>query len=148
MAAANQYLERHYLPAYNVEFGQPAVEVGSTFIPCLGANFEAIRCEHFWRQVRPDNCVSFEALILQIPRHRHRCHFVKATVSVRRYRADTAGRAATAASRVDEKKILIIDFLCATYNGSVSAAVSICYLGLPKLASTPFCGTAIRNTCF
>ena len=89
MAAANQYLERHYLPAYNVEFGQPAVEVGSTFIPCLGANFKAIRCEHFWRQVRPDNCGSFEALILQIPRHRHRCHFVKATVSVRRYRADT-----------------------------------------------------------
>jgi hypothetical protein len=47
MAAANQYLERHYLPAYNVEFGQLAVEVGSTFIPCLGANFKAIRCEHF-----------------------------------------------------------------------------------------------------
>ena len=110
MAAANQYLERHYLPAYNVEFGQPAVEVGSTFIPCLGANFKAIRCEHFWRQVRPDNCVSFEALILQIPRHRHNCHFVKATVSVRRYRVDTTGRAATAASSVDEMKILIFNF--------------------------------------
>ena len=29
-----------------------------------------------------DNCVSFEAMKLQIPADRHRCHYVKARVTV------------------------------------------------------------------
>jgi transposase len=89
MAAANEYLHKHYRPAFNLEFKQPAHEVGSAFVPCKGTDIEEILCEHFERTVGNDNCVSFNALKLQIPQQRHRCHFVKTKVRVRRYRDDT-----------------------------------------------------------
>jgi transposase len=89
MAAANAYLHRHYRPAFNLEFMQPAHEVGSAFVPCAGTDLQEILCEHFERVVGHDNCVTFLNLKLQIPQHRHRCHFVKAKVRVRRYIDDT-----------------------------------------------------------
>jgi len=39
--------------------------------------------------VRHDNCISFDAKVLQIPPQQHRCHFVKAKVRVHRYLDDT-----------------------------------------------------------
>jgi transposase len=89
MAAANEYLHQHYRPAFNLEFKQPAQEVGSAFVPCTGADLTEILCEQFERIVGHDNCVSFEAMKLQIPAQRHRCHFVKIKVRVRRYTDDT-----------------------------------------------------------
>lgn len=85
MAAANRYLKQHYLPAYNAEFRQPALESGTAFVACAGTNLREILCEHFQRRVGPDNCVSFEGRTLQIPAQRHRCHFVKTQVQVHRY---------------------------------------------------------------
>lgn len=85
MAAANRYLEQRYRPAFNLEFARPALEVGSAFVPWLGVDLSEILCEHFERQVGNDNCISFQAIKLQIPAQRHRCHFVKAKVGVRRY---------------------------------------------------------------
>ena len=89
MAAANEYLHKHYRAAFNLEFKQPAQEVGSAFVPCAGADLTEILCEQFERIVGSDNCVSFEAMKLQIPAQRHRCHFVKIKVRVRRYLDDT-----------------------------------------------------------
>jgi transposase len=85
MAQANQYLARAYLPAFNAEFAQPAMEQGSAFVPWIGGCLEDILCEQFERTVSPDNCVRFEGMILQIPADQHRCHYVKARVRVNRY---------------------------------------------------------------
>lgn len=89
MAAANRYLLEHYLPAYNQEFMEPAREEGSAFVPLGSVDPQEILCEHFERTVRHDNCISFEAMLLQIPAQRHRCHFVKTKVRVHRYLDDT-----------------------------------------------------------
>ena len=85
MAQANQYLAKTYLPAFNAEFAQPAMEPGSAFVPWIGACLEDILCEQFERTVSADNCVRFEGMILQIPADQHRCHYVKARVRVNRY---------------------------------------------------------------
>ncbi|MDR2207989.1 MAG: ISNCY family transposase [Azoarcus sp.] len=84
MAAANRYLRQSYRAAFNAEFMQPAMEEGSAFIAWIGGPLEDILCERFERQVGADNCVSFEGKKLQIPAERHRCHYVKAKVSVLR----------------------------------------------------------------
>ncbi len=85
MAAANRYLQAVYLPAFNAEFAQPAMEDGSAFVPWVGGSLDDILCEQHERTVGADNCVRFETLILQIPADRHRCHYVKAKVRVHRY---------------------------------------------------------------
>lgn len=85
MAQANQYLAQVYMPAFNAEFAQPAMEQGSAFVPWIGGCLEDILCEQFERTVSHDNCVRFDGMILQIPADRHRCHYVKARVRVNRY---------------------------------------------------------------
>jgi hypothetical protein len=85
MAAANRYLQDIYLPAFNAEFAQPALEAGSAFVPWVGGRLDDILCEQYERTVGGDNCVRFETLILQIPADRHRCHYVKAKVRVHHY---------------------------------------------------------------
>ena len=85
MAAANRYLEKTYLPAYNAEFTQPPREAGSAFVECRNLSIlDDILCERFERTVRKDNCVQFEGLTLQIPADRHRCHYVKVKVKILR----------------------------------------------------------------
>lgn len=82
---ANRYLREVYRPAFNQEFARPARETGSAFVPFLGGNLDDILCEQYERTVGKDNCVRFEGLVLQIPRDRFRCHYVKAKVRVHRY---------------------------------------------------------------
>ena len=82
MVAANRYLSEIYLPAFNTEFMQPAMEEGSAFVPWMGQELDDILCERFGRQVGNDNCVSFEGMRLQIPADKQRYHYVKAKVSV------------------------------------------------------------------
>ena len=84
MEVANRYLQTHYLPAFNAEFTQAAREEGSAFVGWIGGPLEDILCERFERTVGNDNCVSFEGMKLQIPADRHRCHYVKTKVTVRR----------------------------------------------------------------
>lgn len=91
MQQANQYLREQYLPEFNREFMQPAREEGSAFVPLGSIDLKEILCEHFERTVRPDNCLSFEGMLLQIPQQRHRCHFVRTKVRVHRYLDDTLG---------------------------------------------------------
>ena len=85
LAAANRYIARKYLPAFNAEFAVPARESGSAFVPWIGGDLDDILCEQVERTVGPDNCVRFENLFLQLPADRHRCHYVKAKVRVHCY---------------------------------------------------------------
>ena len=85
MAAANRYVSEIYLPAFNAEFMQPAMEKGSAFVPYIGKNLEDILCEQHERVVGNDNCVAFEGLKLQIPEDQVRFHYVKVKVRVHKY---------------------------------------------------------------
>lgn len=85
MEAANRYLSKVYLPAFNAEFMQPAAEDGTAFIKWIGTNLDDVLCEQYERTVTADNCVSFEGKTLQIPADRHRFHYVKVRVRVHRY---------------------------------------------------------------
>ena len=85
MSDANRYLAQVYLPQFNAEFAQPAMEDGSAFVPWVGGCLDDILCEQFERVVSSDNCVRFEGLVLQIPADRHRCHYIKVRVRVNRY---------------------------------------------------------------
>ena len=82
---ANCYLREVYLPAFNSEFQQPAMEKGSAFIPYIGNDLDDILCEKYERVVGNDNCVAFEGRTLQIPQDKARYHYVKVKVRVHRY---------------------------------------------------------------
>ena len=85
MDAANRYLEEVYMPNHNAEFGLPALEVGSAFVPYIGTRLPDILCAQFERTVENNNCVSFEGHKLQIPASSTRAHYVKTQVRVHRY---------------------------------------------------------------
>lgn len=82
MDEANQYLKQHYMPAFNKEFSHPAREKGSAFVPLAGVNLDDYLCERYERVVRKDNCVRFNNLNLQIPKDKHRYHYIKAKVTL------------------------------------------------------------------
>jgi len=82
MDSANHYIKQVYLPAFNQEFMQPAMEVGSAFIPYMGRDLSDILCEQHERVVGNDNCVSFGGVKLQIPKDNARFHYVKVKVRV------------------------------------------------------------------
>ncbi len=82
MDAANSYLSRVYMPAFNAEFMQPAAEEGTAFVKWIGANLDDILCEQYERTVTADNCVSFNGKTLQIPSNKYRCHYVRVRVRV------------------------------------------------------------------
>ena len=74
------------MPAFNAEFAQPARESGSAFVPCRDlAALDDILCEVHERTVERDNCVRFSGLALQLPADRHRAHYMKTRVKVRRH---------------------------------------------------------------
>lgn len=85
MQQANDYITRVYLPAYNFEFSTSPRESASMFVPWAGAPLKDILCEQFERVVGNDNCVRFNGLVLQIPKDKYRCHYVKVRVRVHRY---------------------------------------------------------------
>ena len=85
LTAANRYLIQEYLPAFNAEFMKPAAEQGTAFVPWVGSSLENILCEHHGRTVSPDNCISFDGKILQIPSDKYRCHYVRVKVRVHKY---------------------------------------------------------------
>lgn len=85
MSAANDYLEQVYMPAFNAEFMQPAMEEGSAFVRYVGRDLCDVLCEQHERVVGNDNCVAFEGMKLQIPKDRARLHYVKVKVKVHCY---------------------------------------------------------------
>ena len=85
VAAANRYLEEHFVPDYNARFAVPAAEAGSAFLAYAGQALDEVLCIQQERQVGRDNCVRWKGLFLQIPPQPHRRHYVKATVRVHEY---------------------------------------------------------------
>lgn len=85
MEAANRYLADEYLPAFNEEFSSPPPGEKSVFVPWYGSDLDDILCEQHERVVNNDNCISYKALILQIPEDAYRYHYVKTKVRVLRH---------------------------------------------------------------
>ena len=85
MEEGNRYIEDTYLPAYNTELSHPAALEGSAFVPMIGMDLNNILCEQHGRTVKADNCVHFEKKVLQIPKDKHRFHYVKTRVRVHCY---------------------------------------------------------------
>jgi len=63
----------------------PALEEGSASVPWIGGKLDDCLYETFERVVGKDNCVAFEGMALQIPKDRHRMHYMKVKVRVHRY---------------------------------------------------------------
>jgi hypothetical protein len=85
LEAAHRYCAEVYLPAFNAEFRQEAVEEGSAFVAFLGGARDDMLGEQFERTVGHDPGIGLEGLVLQIPAERHRCHYVKAKGRGHRY---------------------------------------------------------------
>lgn len=82
---ANEYIQKHYLPAHNHEFMVAAQSPDNAFVPCLDCKLDEILCEEYQRKVRKDNCISFEGAIIQIPCGKHRYSYANVSVRVKRY---------------------------------------------------------------
>ena len=85
IAGGNRYLKERFIADYNARFAVPAAEPGSAFMPYVGRPIEDVLCVQEDRVVGADNCVSYNRRSLQIPRQRHRQHYVRATVRVHEY---------------------------------------------------------------
>jgi len=85
IAGANRYLKERFIADYNARFAVPAAEPGSAFTPYVGRPIEDVLCVQEDRVVGADNCVSYNRRSLQVPRQRHRQHYVRATVRVHEY---------------------------------------------------------------
>ena len=85
VAAANRWLAKIYIPAYNTAFAIAAEQEGSAFLKDRSAAFAEILCVQDERVVGNDNTVKWNRLCLQLPPSRLRPHFVKATVCVHEY---------------------------------------------------------------
>ena len=83
--AANRYLEEVYRPGHNREFGVASRCEGTAYVPFISGNLPDILREQHERTADNDNCVSFEAMQLQIPTDEFRYHYVHTRLRVHRY---------------------------------------------------------------
>ena len=84
MDEANRFLRETFLPGHNRRFAIAPEAPGSAFVPFAG-NLDDILCIQKERTVAGDNTVRYKGRALQIPKHRHRHHYVKAKVRVHEY---------------------------------------------------------------
>ncbi len=87
--AANGFLRRHYIAAFNRKFQVAAGETGSAFVPLAGQDLDRIFSLQYERVVNRDNTVSFDNLQLQIDRVRWRGTLAGCTVTVHRHLDDS-----------------------------------------------------------
>lgn len=80
--AANDYLERVFLPDFNRRFTVKPAQTESAFTPLAGIDIELLFTAQHDRVVRQDNTVSFDGIVLQIPRRPDRVHFARCPVIV------------------------------------------------------------------
>jgi len=85
---ANDYLRNTYLTRHNKEFMCKAEDENTAYIPYIGQPLKDILCIKSERKVGKDNTVSYNTIILQIPKSEHRHHFVDAVVTVNHYPDD------------------------------------------------------------
>ena len=87
MEAANEFL-KDFWPRFNASFAVAPKDPESVFsplLPSMKAKLSDVLCLKTERTVGNDNCVAYKGRTLQIPRQRHRCHYVRAKVTVHEY---------------------------------------------------------------
>ena len=80
MEAANEFL-KDFWPRFNASFAVAPKDPESVFsplLPSMKAKLSDVLCLKTERTVGNDNCVAYKGRTLQIPRQRHRCHYVRA----------------------------------------------------------------------
>lgn len=68
--AANAFLDRVYVARFNERFSVKPAQPESAFTPMAGIDFGLMLTAQHQRVVRPDNTVSFEGVVLQLPQTR------------------------------------------------------------------------------
>ena len=86
--AANRYLERTFIAAYNEEFGHAPADTVSAFVALGAADLDAILCHEEERTVGRDNTVTLEGVRLQIAKQPGRATCAGIRVLVRRHLDD------------------------------------------------------------
>jgi len=89
--AANAYLEKSYVPAYNRRHAVTPAQPESAFTPMVGIDVDLLLSVQHERVVRGDNTVMFERLELQLPSTPERFHFARCRVMVHEFLDDTVG---------------------------------------------------------
>ena len=85
LEAANQFLQEHYVAAFNRRFQVAAAQRGSAFMACPGRNLDLTFSLQFERTVNRDNTVSWQNLVLQIESTRWRATLAGCNVTVHQH---------------------------------------------------------------
>src|SRR5690348_11626517 len=84
-AAANRYLEQHFIADFNRRFTVKPAQAESAFVKLAGIELDLMLSSRHERVVRNDNTVTFRNLTLQLPSTRQRIHFVRCPVTVHQF---------------------------------------------------------------
>ena len=79
---ANEYLQRVFLPDFSRRFSVKPTEAESAFLPVIGIDLELVLSVQHERRARADNTVSFERVLLQLPRGPGGAHYARCPVTV------------------------------------------------------------------
>jgi transposase len=90
-AAANRYLEQHFIADFNRRFTVKPAQAESAFVKLAGIELDLMLSSKYERVVRNDNTVTFKNLTLQLPSTRQRIHFVRCPVLVHQFSNGTLG---------------------------------------------------------
>jgi hypothetical protein len=82
--AGNAFLDAVYVSRFNERFSVKPAQPESAFTPMEGIDFGLLLTAQYERRVRPDNTVTFETIVLQLPQTR-RTSFVRCDVTVHVY---------------------------------------------------------------
>jgi hypothetical protein len=90
-AAANRYLEQHFVADFNCHFTVKPMQAESAFVKLAGIELDLMLSRKYERMVRNDNTVTSKNLILQLPSTSQRIHFVRCPVLVHQFSNGTLG---------------------------------------------------------
>src|SRR5579885_3619352 len=90
-AAANRYLEEHFIADFNRRFSIKPAQKESAFTKLPGIELDLVLSTKHQRIVRNDHTVVFQNLILQLPTTPARIHFVRCPVTVHQFPNATLG---------------------------------------------------------
>jgi len=83
--AANTYLAATFVPDFNRRFTVKPGQPQSAFVPLVGVDLRLLLSRQHERTVRNDSTITFERIVLQLPRTRHRLHYVRCPVLVHEF---------------------------------------------------------------
>jgi transposase len=83
--AANQYLQKTFVPKFNKLFTVKPAQPESAFVPLAGIDLKLLLSVQDQRIVRNDNTITYNNTILQIPATDQRIHYVRCPVKVHEF---------------------------------------------------------------